>query len=201
LLVGGEFLETRLIDFERDSTAKAAVLNLGRFGLQHRRMEMFSGGEVAGKRTSRRGRSNAVQLRIAMELGTHKTANANVSKFLTFVLIESSAVTGPCTAEYEPVRAGKKKIEAIQRIARIANSKANWREAINSLPQGISAKGPYFLRSKYAAGRLAGLLNSMQEILGQDVTAWLQSTHIVLVRKTSRKQPRTRYIAKRYNER
>ena len=66
-------------------------------------------------------------------------ADASMSRVLTFVLIESKAVTGPCTAEYEPVTAGKKKIEAMQRLARIANSKADWREVSNPLPQGISA--------------------------------------------------------------
>jgi hypothetical protein len=53
---------------------------------------------------------------------------------LIFVLTESKAVTGPCTAEYEPLIAGKKKIEAMQKIARIENSKAHWCEIANSPP-------------------------------------------------------------------
>jgi hypothetical protein len=60
-----------------------------------------------------------------------QTADDSIRNNLIFVLIESRAVTGPCTAEYEPLTAGKKKIEAMQKITRIENSKALWCEIGN----------------------------------------------------------------------
>jgi hypothetical protein len=108
---------------------------------QQRRSKIFSGGEIAGSGPARCRSPNTARWSIVLELKTYKTVNANMSKVLTFVLTESNAVTGPCTAEYEPVTAGKKKIRAMQRVARIANSKPSWREVINRMPPGISVKG------------------------------------------------------------
>jgi hypothetical protein len=75
------------------------------------------------------------QFLVVSELETYKMTSASMSNVLTFVLTESRAVTGPCTAEYEPLTAGKKKMRAMQRVARIVKSKPSWREVVNRMPR------------------------------------------------------------------
>jgi len=79
-------------------------------------------------------RPKVARAAVCMGLKAYITADASVRNNLSFVLTESRAVTGPCTAEYEPLTAGKKKTEAMQKITRIENSKAHWCEIANSPP-------------------------------------------------------------------
>ncbi len=107
----------------------------GSFGYQQRKTTMSQGGDGRSDETLCRRIHNSGSQAVKRQPRMCKDISAIITHSLSFVWIDRRAVTGPCTAEYGPLAAGKKRIAAQQNIIRRANSLLKWREIIKRVPQ------------------------------------------------------------------